>query len=451
MSKQFETVSRPSLEALRTHHLHLFDPIYRGSRQYFDRLIISSLSRHFAKTKVVTRVDYNIPNQLTLGDKAISIKPCLRTRTGSWYETIANECASDIEAYISNIPLDKPATLFFCGINELGEHGLRSIKAALERLRNPPMLTLYFIEYQPSCLMHKNNRNSILKELALFARQVYVFVLDKCAKESLIHSGFSGIYPDNVRLDWLPDPPPVLKQEIPLSVRSKWIESAHSKSNNLIVLAVGKQSPRKGLFDLVRAARLFQSYEQSQPNKPIIFLSGSLDLGKDKNKSVTEQIKRIKSIVWRNSYVDDDEIMASYASADYILLPYDKSFEGSSGVFAYACLFGKPIISTDHGCIGDRVKRYSLGYTYASGDHAALSRILEDLPNRNSDEYSRLSKNCSLYADIFSIYAFKAALLKAVAPTIRERPAAFAQEFKPNRKAVLTKPNTTTPLSFRSL
>jgi glycosyltransferase involved in cell wall biosynthesis len=179
------------------------------------------------------------------------------------------------------------------------------------------------------------------------------------------------------------------------------------------ILAVGKQSPRKGIFDIIRAMREVEM-SNDLANMPSLFLSGSLDLGEARNQKVGEQLEKLQRLFWRKEYVSDAEMLSSYSCADYVIIPYDRSFDGSSGVFAYATALGKPIISTNHGCIGARVNKFGMGYTYTSGSHEELAHIFSKLPHPTSQEYKELSRKSRIYSLIYSKLAFKCAFSKKI-------------------------------------
>jgi glycosyltransferase involved in cell wall biosynthesis len=99
-----------------------------------------------------------------------------------------------------------------------------------------------------------------------------------------------------------------------------------------------------------------------------------------------------------------------YAGADFVILPYTPDFDGSSAVLASACAHGKPVITTDHGIIGFRVRRHALGFVYPSGDTPALAAVVKRLPQPGGQPYRSLAGNCLRFAAANSIAAFQKAI-----------------------------------------
>ena len=388
-----------------------------------------------------------------LGNNQTEIIANIRVREGSWYEQIPKAAAHDIGNEISKLSAFTQPTLFFCGLNELGISGLEAILQGLANFEQEDRPDVFFIEYQPSLLKSAKERNSILNKISKRARSVTLFVLDKDSHASLVEAIPDEYYSRNIRIDWLPDPPPFEPGSRLENVGTcKWIQNRKHTNSSPAVLAVGKQSPRKGITDIVRAVRLLEI--QKRIESPLnMFVSGSLDLGIQRNEEISKQLLRLQSICWRRDYVDDCEILQTYASSDYVLLPYDTSFEGSSGVFAYATALGKPIISTGHGCIGGRVTKYGLGFTYRSGDYEELANILANLKDISQVEYTEMSKRCQIYSTIFSTFLFKSCLVKKVCRNTEQLICKTSQTANPIKRhdsppTQIDPPSIATPLCF---
>ncbi|MEM6761235.1 MAG: polysaccharide pyruvyl transferase family protein, partial [Pseudomonadota bacterium] len=132
---------------------------------------------------------------------------------------------------------------------------------------------------------------------------------------------------------------------------------------------------------------------------------------------------------------DEAEVRRTYRDAHYVCLPYAANFEGSSGVFSNAVAFEKPVIATDHGVLGERVRRHGLGLTYPAGDRRALAELLETLPAPGSKTYDAMAAAAARYHRANDRAAWSKALVSVVEAGIRQtrnlapaQPSALAQK-----------------------
>jgi glycosyltransferase involved in cell wall biosynthesis len=154
---------------------------------------------------------------------------------------------------------------------------------------------------------------------------------------------------------------------------------------------------------------LLECHADALPKDAQFVLSGQLEPELEKERAfIRAQSERITHI---DRYLNECEIRALYEASDYVLLPYTTDFSGSSGVLATAAATGKPVITTNHGVVGMRTTTYGLGYTYPSGNAAALAAILATLPDTKSFEYAALRDRGLQFAELNSVNAFCARLV----------------------------------------
>jgi len=78
-----------------------------------------------------------------------------------------------------------------------------------------------------------------------------------------------------------------------------------------------------------------------------------------------------------NEYIDDPlTIEHFFKSASHLILPY-RSYFGSSGVMLQALSLGIPVLSSENGIIGKRIKNYRLGQTYTEKDWLSFKTQFE--------------------------------------------------------------------------
>jgi glycosyltransferase involved in cell wall biosynthesis len=129
----------------------------------------------------------------------------------------------------------------------------------------------------------------------------------------------------------------------------------------------------KGLDVLVRALRdvpdahLVVAGDPVDPIEPARALAGEL--------GVDERIE------WRLRYIPDDELPQLLERTAAVVLPYKRL--DSSGVLATAIGYGRPVVVTDVGALGEQVREFGAGEVVPPDDAAALAaacvRILGNL------------------------------------------------------------------------
>jgi glycosyltransferase involved in cell wall biosynthesis len=125
----------------------------------------------------------------------------------------------------------------------------------------------------------------------------------------------------------------------------------------------------KGLDALVRAladvpeARLVVAGDPVDPVEPLQALAREL--------GVDDRIE------WRLGFVPGDEVPRLMDEAAIVVLPYREL--DSSGVLATAIGYGRPVVVTDVGSLGEQVREFESGRVVPAGDTAALAAALSGL------------------------------------------------------------------------
>jgi glycosyltransferase involved in cell wall biosynthesis len=79
-------------------------------------------------------------------------------------------------------------------------------------------------------------------------------------------------------------------------------------------------------------------------------------------------------IRWIDQYVPNEDIPLYYTAADIVVLPYHSGTQ--SGVQRIAFAFGKPVVVTDVGGLGEEVRRFGAGEIVPPADPGALAEAL---------------------------------------------------------------------------
>lgn len=103
--------------------------------------------------------------------------------------------------------------------------------------------------------------------------------------------------------------------------------------------------------------------------------------------------------------LSDDEFMRCIIASDWIVLPYRKAFTGASGPLAEGVMYGKRILGTNTGSIGNMIIKHDLGITFESENIVDLSKAIKlalevDETKTHSEMYTRYQK--SLFPKTFA-------------------------------------------------
>lgn len=387
----------------------IVDPIFRGSRLFYSWMAYRAFENAGFEPRILTRTEIRSEGFDAYFDDERAIEPAVDLPKGFWYGKISEEHIRElidaIEARLEERQPDSALHVHFSGLDELFPGILDALVDRFAGALEP--ITFSFVHYDARYLLSDGAgfvkmRAKIQSALEALPGIRFLLLDDRLERAT------PAEFQEQILV--MPDPAPLTPDVIAK------IQSAPEKSTlydhneaRIRVVALGRQSDRKGLPDVIRAARTLTPGS----SKARLYVSGSLEPEQERYKTPLMELTP-DPILWRNDYVTEDEIRLTYRDCDYVLLPYDKTFEGSSGVFSHAAAFGKPIISTDHGCIGYRVKKHKLGFTYPAGRHEKLAEILNNLPKPQSDEYRALQRAMAQYEAQHNMAAFSTQLVDTV-------------------------------------
>lgn len=374
----------------------IVDPIFRGSRLYYTAMLAEALGGVAdASVQVLTRRDLESDLLDSYRDRLASadLDASLGVDPGLWYGRVGATVCGQIVARIQSMPPGSFVAL--AGWNEL----LPDFATALVGAGRHFPVHVAGYEYSMASLREPAKRAQ-LSQMAGCVDSLTVWLLDES-------SDLPSLQLPGVQLRIMPDPIPH-HTDAPAMVqarqqRSAFVDKAVGQGQRSF-LAVGLQSARKGLRDIIRAARKMQ--EQQLPAR--ILLSGQVAPGEEE---LEPQVRSLAAVIAsRAEYVSDEEILRTYASCDAVLLPYARDFSGSSGVFAHAMAFGKPVIATSHGCVGWRTKTFGLGLTYEANDPDGLLAVLQQMLGWSEQTWQEYRLRCNDYYRRNSYEATLAAL-----------------------------------------
>jgi glycosyltransferase involved in cell wall biosynthesis len=145
--------------------------------------------------------------------------------------------------------------------------------------------------------------------------------------------------------------------------------------------ACGAGAPRERLlfFGVIR------------PNKGVDVLLRALELlprcdltvaGQAEDAHYLEQVRRLAlrfppdRVELIDRYVSEDEMTGLFRRSRLVVLPYT-SFAAQSGVLHQALAYGRPVVVTDVGALGECVRRWGNGQVVPPGDERSLAMAIE--------------------------------------------------------------------------
>ena len=161
--------------------------------------------------------------------------------------------------------------------------------------------------------------------------------------------------------------------------------------DKVILLFPGINEKRKGIFEFLTA--LFRAFDENlcfRKEIAVVF-TGHIDL------TVHDTLYKTVANL-RDSYPDtpvflfdrfltDDEFMTLISASDIVCMPYIK-FRGMSGILIHAAAYGRPVLASEFGLVGELVKRYDLGVVCDMTKPEELVKALY----KSVDEYTDLDE-----------------------------------------------------------
>lgn len=164
--------------------------------------------------------------------------------------------------------------------------------------------------------------------------------------------------------------------------------------NATIMLYFGILNKIKGVDILLEAiAGIRSDFNLVIAGRPVDFSQTDIERYKKLDDKIIDHI----------GYIPEEKVNLYFLSADAVVIPYRKSFLGTSGVLQRACGAGKPVIATDVGEVGRAVMEYNLGIVVEPESVIALREgILNFLTNKEKI-IKETGKNALEYADKHSV------------------------------------------------
>jgi len=130
-----------------------------------------------------------------------------------------------------------------------------------------------------------------------------------------------------------------------------------------------------------------------------------------------------------DEFIPDEDLAGYFSAADAAILSYKKNFLGASGVLSQAARFQLPVVAADVGQLGQLVRRWGLGETFAAGDSEDLREKTVAVLTQGERSREQMCQRIRNYASQFS-WDVVAKNHLAVYDALLERSRAMANEVR---------------------
>ena len=142
-----------------------------------------------------------------------------------------------------------------------------------------------------------------------------------------------------------------------------------------VFIHLGVMGRHKGTLNILDAIRMLSDDE----SKDLYFIfAGKIgDEMKDEFYEKYNALKSYRNILVYDKFCKYEFFSSLYKTCDYVLFPYTPR-PNSSGLLGNAALYGKPVITTDGGAMGDIVREYHLGYLMPNNSSFSIYNAIRE-------------------------------------------------------------------------
>jgi len=197
-----------------------------------------------------------------------------------------------------------------------------------------------------------------------------LFVHSDRIKEKLVRLYGNGTLQQRIFV--VPDPVSI-SEEIPQKAAREYLGLPKDKP---IILFFGGLRWDKGPDILFKALPLVQEEFYT-------VVAGTVtEIGKMKAEQCRKNLQYPERLITRFGFISDADMTKYFAAADAVVLPYRRTFTGTSGVLQRAAAAGKPVIATDVGEVGPTVREHGLGIVVEPESPSALAKGIREFLTR---------------------------------------------------------------------
>jgi len=141
-----------------------------------------------------------------------------------------------------------------------------------------------------------------------------------------------------------------------------------------------------GNLSIVKGADTFLEALPLVPGNWIAIMAGlPIDLSQARVEACRKSLRGKGQLVTRLGYLPEPDFLRYLAAADVVVLPYKRSFKGTSGILLGAAAMRRPILASDVNQVGQIVQEGGLGMVCPPESPTALALALEEIIKRRAE------------------------------------------------------------------
>lgn len=342
----------------------MFEPSGIGGHALYVKNLSTALSNHGIDTILLTSNPYSFANE-SLNYKFVDTLKQMRADLS--YLKVRPLWAADrfYRAFYNAYKRNK-----FCSLMKPGIVHLQLTVPLVDQIYVPflsrKFKTVYTVH---NVILHKdniNNRKSFLNRIYQSVNHLIVHTnsnKDQLITEFSISAEKITVIPHGI------DPPPAN-----LENKSNIREKLNISQNTPVVLFFGSIRANKGLELLLKAMPLIIK----DTPKVKLLIAGSMPLGEtfDKYECLINELKLKDNVILEVRWIEDHEMELYFQASDIVVLPYT-SFASQSGVLLQTYKYGKPVVVTDVGGLGETIREDKTGIVVEKIPEALAESILK--------------------------------------------------------------------------
>lgn len=151
--------------------------------------------------------------------------------------------------------------------------------------------------------------------------------------------------------------------------------------NDRVFLCFGVSHPLKS-YEVI-----FQAVQGLPRNFKLLFAGRILyNDAKTDPKQLAQKYGWEGNTIITDKYIPEEEMPYYFYAADALILTYSKEFSGESSLLLHGGQYTVPVIASDLGLMGEFVRRYNLGLTFAPEDPVSLRQAILSFLSLGEDE-----------------------------------------------------------------
>ena len=161
-----------------------------------------------------------------------------------------------------------------------------------------------------------------------------------------------------------------------------------------VILFFGPVRSSKGL-DL-----LIEAFSKLERGRLKLIVAGTLEHSPDYDPLAAAKNKRCSSdIYFITRYIPIEEMDLIFGASDGIVLPYRSFFQGQSDLFLSACQYELPVLASNTGDLGFKMRECQLGILYEPDSVDEIYRALLSFVSMSEKELKKFRYNLTAYAN----------------------------------------------------